>query len=196
VLSSRAVGIFYERVVFFAAKGTPEFLRSSFRGRAIRLTRENVRAAGLATGSLPYIVVGVRDIPGAPPGLYRDGGLTDYQLNQDYRPGEGRVTLFFHYQERIVPGWLDKALKWRKPPASVTHGVLQAYPSADFVKLLPGGRIPDRNDFITFADDADERIRRWDEVSERSALLGEQFLEDVEKGRIPDLVKPMDESPR
>jgi hypothetical protein len=125
--------------------------------------------------------------------MYRDGGLVDYQLNQDYHPGEGRVTLFFHYQERIVPGWLDKSFRRRKPRKEVLDRVLQVYPGPEFLELLPGGRIPDRTDFVTFAHDPEERIRRWDEASETSTVLGEQFLEDVDKGKMAELVEPMEQ---
>ncbi len=190
VFSRRAMDLFYQRVVFCSGEDRQAFAKA-FRGRLIRLTKQNLRAAALATGSLPYIVAGVRDIPQAPPGVYRDGGLTDYQLNQDYCPGPDSVTLFFHYQERIVPGWFDKKLTWRKPPRGSLDRVLQVYPSSEFIELLPDRRLPDRDDFRIFVDNPAERIRRWDEVSELSAILGEQFINDVESGRIRDLVQPL-----
>jgi hypothetical protein len=190
-VSDRGMNLFFERVVFYSSPGLPEFF-SSFPGRAVRLSEENLRMAALATGSLPYIVSGVKNIPGAPLGVYRDGGLIDYQLNQDYHPSEDGLTLFFHYQERIVPGWFDKKLSWRTPPKRALERLLQVYPGPDFVRLLPDGRIPDRNDFMTFVDNPSERIRRWDEVSKLSEILGEEFLEAVESGRIRHLAQPMD----
>jgi hypothetical protein len=189
-VSHRGMSLFFERVVFFSSPGVPEFV-NSFRGTTVRLNEENLRMAALATGSLPYIVSGVNDIPGAPLGVYRDGGLIDYQLNQDYHPAEDGLTLFFHYQDRIVPGWFDKKLSWRTPPKRALERVLQVYPGPDFVRLLPDGRIPDRNDFATFVDNPAERIRRWDEVSKLSEILGEEFLEAVESGRMRHLVQPM-----
>jgi len=191
VFSSRATNLFFERVVFFSGSDAPEFLLDSFRGRAVRLTEDNLRSAALATGSLPYFIAGVKDIPGAPSGVYRDGGITDYQLNQDYTPGIGGITMFFHYQERIVPGWFDKSLFWRAPAKRQLDSVLQIFPGADFVKLLPEGRLPDRNDFVIYANNPSERIRRWDQVSRLSEILGEQFMNDVESGRIRDLVQPL-----
>jgi hypothetical protein len=181
---------FFERVMFFCAQEAPSFVES-FRGATVRLNMENLRMAALATGSLPYVVSGVQNIPGAPPGVYRDGGLMDYQLNQDYDPPQGTVTLFFHYQERVVPGWFDKLLRWRKPPKGSLSRVLQVYPGADFVKMLPDGRLPDRNDFAIFVNDPAERIRRWDEVSRLSEILGEEFLEAVDSNRIRELVRPI-----
>lgn len=190
--SASAMAPLYERVLLFAAKEEPSFLRDNlFRGRGVRLTAHNVRHAALATGSLPYIMAGVGGIPDAPPGVYRDGGLCDYQLNQDYAPGKGKITLFFHYQERIVPGWLDKKLTWRKPGPRVLENVLQVFPGGDFVNMLPDKRIPDRNDFIEFVDDPAERIRRWDEASSKSDVVAEQFMEDVESGAIRNLVEPI-----
>ncbi len=191
MVARRGLSIFYERVIFISAPVPPLFLENSFRGRSVGLNRENLRQAALATGSLPYIVAGVRNIPAAPPGTYRDGGLADYQLNQDYCPGEEGITLFFHHQERIIPGWFDKVLPWRKPPKGSLDRVLQIYPGRDFLRLLPDGRVPDRTDFTVFANDPAERIRRWDRVSELSSVLGEEFLEDVESGRIGKKVRPL-----
>lgn len=189
-VTSKAMDLFFQRIVFFSGREAPDFVRS-FNGRAVKLDKHNMRHAALATGSLPYIIRGVRDIPAAPRGIYRDGGIVDYQLNQDYCPGPGRITLFFHYQERIVPGWFDKHVKWRNPPSGSLDQVLQVYPGADFLKLLPDGRLPDRQDFVTFVNDPAERIRRWDLASELSEIIGREFLEAVESGKIKNLVKPL-----
>ncbi len=191
VATPRAMDVWFHRTVFYSGVREPEFLRRSFRGSAHRLSAENIRQVGLATGSLPYLIRGVHDIPGGRKGVYRDGGLIDYQLNQDYCPGPESLTLFFHYRERIVPGWFDKALKWRKPAAAAMDRVLQVYPGPDFVDLLPDRRIPDRKDFTMFVDNPAERIRRWDEVSKVSEILGQEFLEDVESSRIRELVEPI-----
>jgi hypothetical protein len=190
-LSRRGIDRFFERMVFYSGNQEPEFIKNRFRGRSVRLNRQNTRLAALATGSLPYIIAGVRDISGAPPGVYRDGGLVDYQLNQDYYPGTDGITLFFHYQERIVPGWFDKMLSWRKPPKGSLDRVLQVFPSQEFVKLLPDQRIPDRDDFTNFVNNPGERIRRWDQVAEISSCLGEEFLNAVESGNIRKQIQPL-----
>jgi len=191
VMSPKGVEGFFERVVFFSGLDGPKFLTNCFHGRPVRLSTRNFRMAALATGCLPYVVAGVKNVSGAPPGVYRDGGLTDYQLNQDYCPGDSGLTLFFHYQERIVPGWFDKTLKWRTPPKGSLNRVLQVYPSPAFIKLLPDQRLPDRNDFSMFVNDPAERIRRWDKVSEKSEVLGETFMNHVESGKIKYLVQPL-----
>jgi hypothetical protein len=190
-LSKSAMDLAFERVVFFAGQARPAFLQTKFNGRAIPLDERNTEFVALATGSLPYIVAGVKDIPSAPKGVYRDGGIVDYQLNQDYSPGEDGLTLFFHYQERIVPGWFDKLLTWRSPSPAVLERLLQVYPGPDFMKLLPDGRLPDREDFKTFLHNPEERIRRWDSVAELSSILWDEFIEQVESGRIRSLVQPL-----
>jgi len=189
-LTRRSMDLFFERVVFFSGSNEPDFIRS-FNGSAVKLDRKNIRDAALATGSLPYIIKGVPDIAGAPKGVYRDGGIVDYQLNQDYCPPNDKMTVFFHYQERIVPGWFDKHISWRNPPSGSLDRVLQVYPGPDFIRLLPDERLPDRQDFITFVNDPAERIRRWDVISELSEIIGTEFLEAVESGNIRTLVKTL-----
>lgn len=190
-ISPLGMNLVFQRIVFFSGPREPLFVRKSFQGLAVRLTAENLRLAALATGSLPYIVSGVRNIPGAPEGVYRDGGIMDYQLNQDYCPGENGVTLFFHYQEKIVPGWFDKPLFWRKPRTEHLERVVQVYPSKSFIKLLPDERIPDRSDFKMFVNDPAQRIRRWDEVARLSNILGEEFLEAIESNRMRHQIQPL-----
>ena len=191
VFSSSMLNLFYERVVFYSGKPRRCFRSGLFEGESHPLEPSNLKSVALATGSLPYIIAGVTNIPGLGAGVYRDGGLTDYQLNQDYDPGPDGFTLFFHYQERITPGWFDKKLSWRKPLNNITSRVLQLYPGEDFIDLLPDKRIPDRSDFTAFVDNPSERIRRWDEVSKVSDLLADYFFEVVESGKIRDLIRPL-----
>jgi len=190
-VSISGMRVFFDRVVFFSGPGKPAFAKNEFRGTTVRLSAENIRKAAVATGSLPYFVEGVTNVSGALPGVYRDGGLTDYQLNEDYCAGDDGIILFYHYQERIIPGWFDKMLSWRKPPAGSLDRVLQVFPAKGFVDLLPDGRLPDRNDFAIFVNRPEERIRRWDEVARLSRVLGEEFLDDVDSGRIRNLVRPL-----
>lgn len=191
ILSPRGAGVFFERVVFFSGVQEPGFLKSGFKGRYARLTAANMRQVALATGSLPFIVEGERGVPDAPPGVYRDGGLRDYQLNERYISEQTKITLFFHYQERITPGWFDKKLGWREPSREMIENVLQIFPSDDFIRLLPDGRIPDREDFMKFVNAPWERIEKWDRVYELSNILGDEFMEFVESRKIRSLVEAL-----
>jgi hypothetical protein len=82
------------------------------------LSPENLGGALLASGTLPFIMEPVRDIPGAPRGAFWDGGLIDYHLALPYSRiagnPEGGLVLYPHFGEQIVPGWLDKSLPWRR----------------------------------------------------------------------------------
>jgi hypothetical protein len=183
---------FADRVVFYSGPRPPDFcLRKGFRGRAVALSEINFKSAVIASGAIPLAVAGVRDIFGAPDGIYRDGGFLDYHLNQDYRTQNGALTLFFHHQERIAPVWMDRRLKKRLPPRGSLDSVVMVYPSEKFVASLPEGRIPDRTDFATFIDDPAARIANWRRAVDLSAPLGEEFLEMIAGGRIKEIVERM-----
>lgn len=184
------MSLFYDRAIFHSSNLKPNFVSKNYKGILAKIDEKNIRQVALATGSLPYLIRGVSNISGAPEGVYRDGGLINYQLNQEYGPGEG-LTLFFHYQDRITPGWFDKKLRWRKPSKKILNSVLQIYPDECFTEILPGKKIPDRNDFLTFADNPSERIRRWDEVCRKSEILAEDFMESLESGQIRNRVEPL-----
>ena len=101
-----------------------------------------------------------------------------------------RPCAFSHYTDRIIPGWFDKRLTWRKPhPDHMAH-VLMVSPSREFVADLPFGKIPDRNDFWQFFGDDDGRIGYWQTVSRKSRQLADELAELVESGRIAERVRP------
>jgi len=181
---------FFQRVIFHNSPIPPQFcLRKDFRGKAIKLNEANFKHALLASSAIPLVVAGVRNIYGAPNGTYRDGGLMDYHLNQQYAEKEEDVILLFHHQERIIPGWLDKKLQYKKPKPETIENVLMVCPTEKFIRKLPGGKIPDRDDFKTFADNPSTRIKNWWRAVELSETLGEQFLELVESQKIRDVVE-------
>ncbi len=150
------------------------------------LTRENLRAALLASGSIPLVLEGVT-IPETPGSVHWDGGVIDYHLDIDFGAGDGLV-LYPHFYSHVVPGWFDKALRWRRARARNFARTLLIAPSDAFVASLPGGRIPDRKDFQTLNDR--ERIARWQAVHDRSEALGEELQELVATGRLIDAVQP------
>ncbi|MDI6777261.1 MAG: hypothetical protein QMD03_08525 [Syntrophales bacterium] len=181
---------FAERVVFYNGPKPPYFcLRDDFRGQYIPLSEINFKHVVLASGAIPLVVTGVRDIYGAPRGVYRDGGLTDYHLSHNYAAKDDETILFFHHQERLIPGWLDKKLNYRRPAADILENVLMVYPSREFIEKLPGGKIPDRDDFVIFLDDPARRTKNWRQVVKHSAPLGELFLELVESKKIKHVVE-------
>ncbi len=193
-LSSANLPLFFERVVFYNGPRPPMFcFREGFRGKTVPLNAINFKYALLASGAIPMLITGIRDIYGAPTGVYRDGGLVDYHLNHDYSTRDEDVTLFFHHQERVIPGWLDRNLLKHRPRSGVLDSVLLIRPSEELIQTFPGGKVPDRDDFGIFLDDPKTRIQNWEDVVERCAPLGEIFIEAVESGRIREIVEKIEE---
>ncbi len=186
--TARATGVCFERVLFHSQ---PSRFPDAFEGRLVSLDRRNLLAAARATGTVPLYLETMRNIPGAPAGAYVDGGLTDYHLRAAYGDGDGLV-LLPHYQRQILPRWLDRfAIASRQPAAAATADLLLLHPSPEYTAGLPDGHIPDRDDFKRFAATPQERIRRWRAVVAASDALGEQFLADLESGRLLESVQPL-----
>ena len=188
-VSRRSLGAFFERVLFFDARDRPPFYDASgFPMSQVELTEANLKDAIVATGSIPMVLSGVRDIAGAPRGIYRDGGVIDYHLDLPQSTTD-RVTLYLHFIDRIVPGWFDKKLSWRKPdPANVDRTILIS-PSKEFVARLPYAKIPDRRDFVNF--DPDERVRAWRTVVDMCDELADEFHDVLERDQLAARLEPL-----
>lgn len=183
------LGFFFERALFYDPRDIPPFMdMDEFPIRKIPLTEENIRSALLASGSIPLVMRSMKDIPGAPPGIYRDGGVTDYHPDIPFIKEEG-IVLFPHYTDRIIPGWLDKKVFWRKP--AYGDYVLLISPSKSFLERLPYKKIPDRKDFYRFKGQDRERMSYWNQAADLSKALADEFADLVQTGRIQERVKPM-----
>ena len=187
LVSRRTLGRRFRRCVFHSAgDDTPFRHLDDLPTRHLPLTRENLRAALLASGSIPLLLEGVR-IPGEAGGVHWDGGVLDYHLDLDFGAGEG-VVLYPHFYAHVVPGWFDKSLRWRRATGANFRRALLVAPSDEFVASLPGAKIPDRRDFYALAEG--ERVRRWEAVLRASERLGEELRELVATGRVADAVRP------
>ena len=188
-VSRRSLGAFFERVLFYDGRDlAPFFDASGFPMSHVELTEANLEDAIVATGSIPMVLSGVRDIAGAPPGVYRDGGVIDYHLDLP-QSEPGRLTLYLHFIDRIVPGWFDKKLSWRKPdPANVDRTILVS-PSREFVARLPYAKIPDRRDFVNF--EREERVRAWRTVVDMCDELADEFHEVLDTGKLAARLEPL-----
>ena len=185
MLSRRTLALQLRRFIFHSAGDTTPFAGlSDLPTTHVTLTRDNCRAALMASGSIPLLVEGVR-IPGVD-GLHWDGGVLDYHLDLDFGTGDGLV-LYPHFYSHIVPGWFDKGLRWRRGRPSNFERALVIAPSDAFIASLPGGRIPDRNDFYQL--DHPSRIARWQAVVNATTRLGDELRELIATGRIADHVK-------
>ncbi len=186
------LGAHLQRVVFQAgAAARLEMKQDAFGAECIALTEQNQEDALLASGSIPLICDPVRDIAGAPPGDYWDGGLIDYHLLLPY-PQLDRLVLYPHFVPWVTPGWLDKGLPWRARPrqhAWLANVILIA-PTPAMLARLPNGKLPDRNDFYRYGLDHAARIAAWERAiaeMERFAVAAMTWLQS------PDLsvVRPL-----
>jgi hypothetical protein len=185
----RSLGAFFERVLFHDQRDRPPFFDAGgFPMRRVPLHERNLADAVLATGAIPVVLSGVRDIAGAPKGVYRDGGVIDYHLDLPHNADE-RLTLYLHFIDRIVPGWFDKKLGWRKPDPDHVRNTVLVSPSRDFVDRLPYRKIPDRRDFATF--EPAERLSYWRTVVAMCDELADEFHQVIEKDQLAACLKPL-----
>ncbi len=190
MVSRRHLGRFMERGIIHDARlKTPVSKLVDFPSHEVALTSDNLLPALLASASIPLVMSGVRNIPGAPEGVYRDGGLLDYHLDLPYQqPG---VILYPHFTDKVVPGWFDKSLPWRRGDANRLQDVLLVAPSAEYLQSLPDGKLPDRKDFEKYVGDDAGRERSWSKAIAESDRLGDEFLELLETGRLAEVIKPL-----
>jgi hypothetical protein len=162
---------FYQRVHFYAPGACAPFMHSAeLPTEHVALTSDNLRAAILASGSIPMVLEPIENICDAKPGRYFDGGITDYHFNQRF--SEDGLVLYPHFYPNLTPGWFDKALPWRRVKPELLHNVIILCPSDSWVRSLPYGKIPDSKDYKL--PDA-QRIAYWQEVLQRSHELASAF---------------------
>lgn len=193
----KALGAWLERVVFSAGEGALPFSTHDYPTRRVALTADNFFQAVQASCSIPFALRAVTGIPGALSGAHWDGGLTDYHLHLDYRTaaaagsGQGAgLVLYPHFQKAVVPGWLDKGLRWRHKSTPFLDGMLVLAPDPAWVARLPNGKLPDRTDFTRYGTDVAARARTWTAAVADSRQLAEEFaqwLERPDPGRIEAL---------
>ena len=186
------------RVVIGDARDPAFWLKAkfdTFDTHFLSLSPANLRGALLASGTLPFIMEPVRDIPGTPAGTFWDGGLIDYHLALPYSRvagnPEGGLVLYPHFGEHIVPGWLDKSLPWRRANfgrnSSWLDNVVLLSPSRVFLQTLTRTKLPDRNDFLYYGEKNAFRVLNWKlAISEGERLRDElaEFVENPDPSRI------------
>jgi len=189
LVSRKTLGMFFERALFYDPRDLPPFFDvTGFPLQQIALCPQNLEDAVVATGSIPLVLSGVRDIDGTVPGVYRDGGMIDYHHDLPHSAAE-RLTLYPHFYDHIVPGWFDKKLGWRRPhPENVSRTILIS-PSQSFVSRLPNGKIPDRGDFVNYTQA--ERITAWRGCIKACEELADDFNEILQKEQLAAYLQPL-----
>ncbi|MFT6918420.1 MAG: hypothetical protein ACJA2G_001034 [Cognaticolwellia sp.] len=135
------------------------------------LNNKNLTTSLLASGSIPVVMGGVKNIADSPKGMYRDGGIIDYHFDVDIKPASG-LTLYPHFSPTPKAGWFDKNLA-RKVNTEYYKNTVMLVPSAAFIAQLPFAKIPDRKDFINLAPKT--RLKYWQKVLKASECLADEF---------------------
>ena len=189
LVSRKTLGLFFERALFYDTRDLPPFFDATgFPLQQIVLNSRNLEDAVVATGSIPLVLTGVRDIAGAAPGVYRDGGVIDYHHDLPHS-AEERLALYPHFYDRIVPGWFDKRLGWRRPHPEHVDRTILISPSQSFVSRLPNGKIPDRTDFVNFSPQ--ERVKAWRGCLKACEELADDFNEMLAKDQLAARLQPL-----
>ena len=170
----RALGGWLQRVVFSDPRTALPLPLHDFSSCSVALDPRNLGPALQASGSIPFVLNAVHDIPGAPRGAYWDGGITDYHLHLDYAAMSAGLVLYPHFQRALVPGWLDKGLRHRHGATPRLANVVVLAPHPDWLATLPGGKLPDRQDFKTFRHDPARRIAVWTQAVAAAQQLADE----------------------
>lgn len=187
-IGRRHLARFIDRTVFLDSRDTPPVMPGrfdAFHTHTVNLDAENFGHALLASASIPLVLEGVANIPQAPAGIYWDGGIIDYHLHLPYHHAQGLV-LYPHFTDRIVPGWLDKGLPWRRARGPWLDNVIVVSPSREYLAKLPDAKLPDRGDFSRYTGDDARRMTSWRKAISESDRMGEAFLEFA---RRPDVTR-------
>jgi len=169
-----ALGGWLQRVVFSDPREPLPLALGDFNTHQAALQPGNLGRAILASGSIPFVLQAVHDVPGGPPGAYWDGGITDYHLHLDYASMAEGLVLYPHFQRALVPGWLDKGLRRRHAATARLDNVVVLAPHPDWVRTLPNGKLPDRQDFQAFLHDPARRIRDWQQAVAAARQLADE----------------------
>jgi len=189
------------RVVIGDERDSAFWLKAKFDAfdtRFAPLASNNLASALLASGTLPFTMEPVRNIPLAPAGTYWDGGLIDYHLALPYSRidgnPDGELVFYPHFTGQIVPGWLDKSLPWRRANMGRNRhwldNVVLVRPSRTFLQTLTRGKLPDRQDFLHYGQKNDFRILNWKLAISEGERLRDALVAFVENPD-PTLIQPL-----
>jgi hypothetical protein len=162
----------YERYVFKSPSSSLKINDyCNFKTQYADLSTNNLKDALLASGSIPIVMQGIKDIAGVQNGMYRDGGIIDYHFDFKLENNSGLI-LYPHFNSTPKAGWFDKNLK-RKVKAENYDNVVMLVPSRKFVESLPYSKIPDRTDFTKM--ESNQRIKYWKTALSETEKLSDEF---------------------
>lgn len=185
LLSPAATRLVYPRVII-SRSGQPSVIASS--GENVALDAHNLPQALIASGAIPIAMDPIQ-VPGSKNRWHWDGAIADYHFGGPFNVSDGLI-LYPHFSARVVPGWFDKVLPWRRPKGSDYSRVVMMVPSDEFIAKLPYGKIPDRHDISRLSHG--ERKRYWRTVVQETNALVEDFHNALEVDGGRSLVQPLE----
>lgn len=184
----KALQGFYARTVATSEKKYLPYVKSE-KIESVQLNADNVKPALLASGAIPFVLEPVT-LPGGKPRLHYDGGVIDYHFSGPFPVKDGLV-LYPHFFPKVIPGWFDKSLPWRRVQAKHYDNVVMLTPSKEFIASLPFGKIPDRTDFSTMPDA--ERIAYWTTAINAGKQMAQELDAALQFDGCRSLVRPIEE---
>jgi len=185
LFSAGIVEKMYPRVIISPEGSTDPYF---FEPETIKLTADNLSQSLVASGAIPMVMAPTK-ISGGKDRWHWDGGLVDYHFSGPFNVEDGLV-FYPHFFPKITPGWLDKAIPWRKAKAHNYDNVVMLAPSEEFIARLPYGKIPDRKDFENLSNE--ERESYWNTVLEATNKLVEDLHSALEKDGARSAVMPIE----
>ncbi len=186
-VSRKSLAWFFERTIFANHADQIPRAWNDLPTHQVTLNEANIIDAMMATGSIPFILEAVSNIAGAKPGIYWDGGITDYHFDLPFNQQDDLV-LYPHFSSAVIPGWFDKHIPWHRVNEAHFDNVVLVTPSDEFVARLPYGKIPDRGDFNNL--DFNDRLKYWQLVLDRSRQIADDFADCVATGKGLELMRP------
>ena len=185
LFSRSAVEAMYPRVVISPDKSTTPF---HINPESIELNTNNLSQSLTASGAIPMIMEPTK-VTGGKDRWHWDGGLVDYHFSGPFNANGGLV-LYPHFFPKITPGWLDKAIPWRKAKAEDYDNVVMLAPSESFIAKLPYGKIPDRKDFSDLSNE--DREAYWNTVLAETDKLVKDLHHALKKDGGRSAVMPIE----
>lgn len=186
ILSSKWVEAMYPRVIISQDSSSDPY---HFDPEVIRLTSDNLSQALVASGAIPMVMEPTK-INGGKDRWHWDGGIVDYHFPGPFNVEDGLV-FYPHFFPKVVPGWFDKALPWKKAQSKNYENVVMVTPSQSLIDSLPYGKIPDRNDFTKLSNE--DREAYWHKVMEATMGMVDDFHNALEKDGARSAVQPIEQ---
>ncbi len=178
VYSRKSMNAFFQRDIFTNSSGSI-LLDDGIDTRITSISSSNILPALQASGAIPVTIHPVN----INKNQYWDGGIVDYHLDLKCKMDEG-IVFYPHFLPDITPGWFDKFVPWRK--SQYYENTLLLYPSEVFINMLPDKKLTSREDFYTYKDDPDLRIKKWYQAADLGKYLVDDFLHLLDKNILID----------